>query len=367
MKVRINIEALKNTVANMDSIMKGNKVSMLDCLLMTAEDAGITVTVNNLNIMVSKRIPGDVLTKGKALLHRDDLAMLLKMKGDVELVFNGNQCIVTGSRIFKFETVGGAEDYPSLPDVLSNDSNFTIPEDELFYCMKLKKLIAEPSERPRLCGIWIEANNVLACDGFRLGKIEVTSHASKMFMLPDFVLNYLTKALDKKSTAPVTFYLSEKGYVRACSESVEITYRQYEGEFVQYKTLFDLSRVKIAVIRKQDLSSSVGFMCDVYKSSYKGKSRRKDPIVYAFNADRLKLALDANGKYVEEEIEVEQLSGDIDFEIGFQPVQHYELLSLIDGNELTMSFEGPLSHSVIYGAKENEKYLMIPLSTKKAA
>lgn len=368
MKVKINIERLKNTVADLDSIMKGNALPMLDSLLITASSDAIMVTANNLNIMVSKYVLGEVLIDGKALLHHDDLAMLLKMKNDVILEVENNQCVVTGSRLYKFFSGNDADNFPSMPVVPENEPNFTIPESDLLYCLKLKKLTSSDSNyAPRFCGIWIDENNILACDGFRLGKIETKYHAAKKFMLPDFVLNYLAKALEKKSSSPVVFYLSERGYVKARSDSFEIIYRQYEGDFVSYNTMFDLNKAKTAIIRKQDLSNTIGFMCDVYKMSYKGKRRPITPIVFTLTADKLKMTLTAEDKYVEDEIPVEKLSGDVGFQIGFQPLKSYELLSLIDGDEITMSFEKQLSPSIIFGEKENEKYLLLPTNLNKAA
>jgi len=367
MKVNISIEELKKTVADMDMVMKGNTIPMLDSLLITAGDTGITVTSNNLRMQVIKPVPGDVLADGAALLYSDNLAILLKLKGKVELEFTGCHCVVTGNRLFSFPVYDDAGKFPAMPGINTGEPDYSIPENELLYCMKLKKLISNEPQNPQLHAIWIDKNNILACDGYRLGKIETEYYTPRRFMLPDFVLNYLTKTLEKSSASPVSFYLAEDGYVKVRSSRVEITYRQYKGDFMSYYDRFDLSAAKTAMIPKRELTDTIGFICDVYKSCYKGKKKPVNPVVYTFSDNKLKFAFRADSTYVEEEIQVEALSGDVNFNIGFDPVRYYDLISIIDGNTLTMSFETPLSPSIIYGEKENEKYLVLPIHTREAA
>jgi DNA polymerase III sliding clamp (beta) subunit (PCNA family) len=344
----------------MDQIMKGNTLRILDSLLITAKDGAITLTANDLNIKVDKRVPGEVLLDGLALLPRDDLALLLKMKNDVELAFEDHQCTVKGSRVFKFAVDGNVDDFPSMPDIPEGEPDFAIPENDLLYCLKLKKIIPA-SGNARFQGLWIDKNNILACDGYRLGKIELVVDSARKFMLPDFVLNYLAKALDKKSSSLVVFYIAERGYVKARSESFEIAFRQYDGDFFSYENLFSPGEAKTVVFQKRALTDAIGFICDIGKSGGKNSLKRKEPVVYTFRDHKLKLVYSADDRHVEEEILFTcPDAGNMDLAIGFNPFYNYEVLSMVDGEQVTMSFEKTRSPSMIRGDKENEKYLLLP-------
>lgn len=363
MRVKINVEDLKKAAADMDFIMKGNMLNMLDSLLITATANAITLTVNNLKIRAEKRVPGEVLQEGNALLHRDDLGILLKMKNDVELDFTGKQCTMTGNRIFTCTVEEGADEFPVMPEIPEGEPVFAIPEKDLLYCLKLRKLIATDGQ-DRLRGIWIDKNNILACDGYRLGKIEMVYHSANRFMLPDFVLTYLTKALDKKSLSLVVFHLSEKGYVKAFSDNFEITFRQYDGELISYENMFVTNDVQTAAFQKQDLVEAIGFICDISKNNRKAKS----PVTYNFCDNRLTLDYKAANKHVEEEIKFTNQNADkIGLTVGFNPLYNYELLSMVESDRITMSFANSYSPSIIHGENESEKYLLLPVRLKNAA
>lgn len=364
MIIRIDVEALKKAVEDLLPIMKGNSLPILDNLLITAEGSAIVLSANNLSIKIDKRLEGEILSEGKALLHRDDLSLLLKMKNDVELEFAENQCTVKGSRIFKFNVCEDADDFPSMQEVIEGEPDFAIPESTLLYSLKLKKIIAGAGQ-DKLRGLWIDGGNILACDGYRLAKIETQFQSSMRFMLPDFVLNYLAKALDKKSSELIVFYLSDRGYVKACSDSFEITFRQYDGEFVSYENMFNLDGVKTIVLQKQVLADAIGFICDIGKSG--GKKKIKAPVVYSFDKNRLRLAYNTANRQVEEEIQYTGQDADIDMKIGFDPYFVNDLLSLTNGEHITMSVDKPLTPSIMYGENESEKYLLLPVRVSNAA
>jgi DNA polymerase III sliding clamp (beta) subunit (PCNA family) len=220
MKIKFNVENLKKAVSDIDQIIKNNPIPITENLLISAESDSIILTVNNLNMKVNKRLPGEVLSAGKGLVHRDDLILLLKMKDDIELEFAGNKCTAKGNRIFSFTVNEKVDDFPLMAEVTEGEPDYAIPEKDLLHCMKLKKFIANPdSARKSFCGMWIDENNILACDGYRLGQIETNYHTSKKFMIPDFVLNYFLKALYIKSSELVVFYISDNKHIKACSDN----------------------------------------------------------------------------------------------------------------------------------------------------
>ena len=367
MIIKVNVEDFKKAVADLDLIMKGNQLPILNSLLITAENAAIKLTVNNLNIKVDKTLPGTVLADGKAVLSRDDLLLLLKMKDTVEMEIEGNQCTVKGTRVFKFDTFGAAEDFPVMPEVPEGEPDFAIYESELLHCLKLK-VIAADAEVDKLRALWVNKNNILACDGYKLGKIEVQFETSCRFMLPDFVVAYLAKALNKKASSMVEFWLSDtKSYVKARSESFEITFRQYEGDFLSYEGMFDTAGAKTVVLKKNQMAEAIAFMCDIGKSG--SAKKRKNPVVYTFGGNRLKLAYSVNGKQVNDEVAYTTPTpetDDIDLTIGFDPFYNYELLSMVESEQVVMSFKTPYSPSIIRGDKDSEKYLLLPVRLKDA-
>jgi len=369
MKIKINTGELKKAVADIDFIMKGNPINILDSLLITAENNDITLTVNNLSIKAVKRLPGEILTEGRAVLHRDDLGTILKMKNDAEIELAGKHCTVKGKRIFTFPVESSADDFPVMPEIPEGEPDFAIPENDLLYCLKLKQFVAAPeTARTFFRGLWIDKNNILACDGGRLGKIEIKYESSKKFMLPDFTLNYLVKALDKKSSSLVMFFVGENRCVKAVSDNFEITFKQYEGNFLPYEDKFNLENAKKIIVKKQDLAEAVEFVCDIEKS---GGSRKKNksfkPVVYRFFDKKFILDYNLRGKYTEENISfTSPENDDIELTIGFNPFCVAEILSMTDSENITMIFSTPLAPSVIYGEKANEKYLLLPLRVDKA-
>jgi DNA polymerase III sliding clamp (beta) subunit (PCNA family) len=368
MKIKINADELRKTAADMDFIMKGNKTKTLDSLLITAKNDVITLIVNNSSIQAEKTLSGKIITEGSVLISRDDLGVILKMKGDVELEFSGNQCSVKGKRLFKFTVENSADDFLLMPDIPENEPDFAIAEKDLLYCMKLKKSIANPDTiKQQLRGIWIDKNNILACDTQKLSKIEITSETSQKFMIPDFALDYLAKALNEKSSSLVDFYISENGYIKARSDNFVITFGQYKGDFPDYEKLLQDNAVKKIIVKKQDLSETINFVCDVSKSNKGGKTR-SEPVVYRFYDKVFKLDYSFSGKHTEEDIPFTVLENDgAELTIGFNPFYVSEILSMTNGENITMSFNSPLTPSVIHDENETEKYLLISARVKDAA
>jgi DNA polymerase III sliding clamp (beta) subunit (PCNA family) len=360
MKIRINIDDLKKSVTDMDLIMKGNSVSLLDCLYIKAENDTITIIANNLDMAAIKHIPGKIIADGSGLIQRENLGMVLKLKDVAELEIDGDICTVKANRIFKFSALDKAEDFPLPLDFLESNPVYSIAEDQLLYCLKLKKLLPTEEQYSKFRGLWVDESNIIACDGYRLGKIETPNRADKKFMIPDFALHYLTKALVKTSAEPVNFYLTEKRYVKAQNANFELIFRQYEGECIDYSDLFNLENAKMAALYKGDIVNTIGFICDVYKLCY-GNRRQRKPMKYSFGDNRLKVNFSTSGKQVMEDIPIEGTDALVDFAIEFDPLLYYEILSLIDGNMLNLCFEKPSTRSVIYGEKENEKYLILPM------
>ena len=59
MKININAEDLKKAALEMDSVMRGNPLPVLDSLMIAAEESGIMLSANNLGIFVKKANSGN--------------------------------------------------------------------------------------------------------------------------------------------------------------------------------------------------------------------------------------------------------------------------------------------------------------------
>lgn len=364
MKIRIHIEDLKKTVADMEPSLKGNALPILNSLFITARDDTIRLTMNNLNMQVEKILPGEILVEGNGLLHHDDLSLLLRMKKGVELEFAGGQCTVRGTRIFKFPVDNDADDFPFMATVPEDEPVFMIPQSEMLYALKMRKITSTEKEKEQYRGLWIDKNYVLACDGYRLGKIETSFHSTQKFMLPDCVLVFFAKAMEKKSS-PVAFFLAARGYVKARTDDFVLTYRQYTGDFLAYESLFEADGAKIIHLQKKALLEAIDFICKVDRS---GVKRRQEPVVYHFGQGTLTLVYRSKGKQVEEEIHfIGQGGGEIDFPIGFDPYYVSDILSMVVGENITMSFVRPHAPSIIQGERETEKYVLTPARLATAA
>jgi DNA polymerase III sliding clamp (beta) subunit (PCNA family) len=120
---------------------------------------------------------------------------------------------------------------------------------------------------------------------------------------------------------------------------------------------------KKVVINKTDLTEAITFIC---KSGGSKQLNHRNPVVYTFNNNTFKVSYDSTNRHIEEEIPLTDSDEDIDLQIGFNPFNVSDLLSSINGKQLTMSFDKPLSPSLVQSENEKEKYLVLPVRLKEA-
>jgi DNA polymerase-3 subunit beta len=350
---------------------------ILETVLVSAKDQ-ITLTANNLETSIAITIQGEVVEKGEVTIHKDNFKLIKKISGDIEITdekiriddenyqYNVN---VKGNRKIKFTSYNPNNFAPTQEREMV--TAFNMIENEFKSVLKLKPLMGHIEGRITLASICINKDRFIACDGFRLARINKTinNQCDYNILIPVKAVLELDKILDKKSNDNLRFdyWTHDKVYAEMLTitgNDFVYTTRLIGGDYLKvddiipknFETYFELEN-------KKDMLTALDFIQDF--SSSKNKSKTQYPTVLVLQDDTLTLKCMTDEHSSVEEVEG-NLSGN-DLAIGFNGRYLIESLKIIDSDNIKMSFAGSGTLPMIISDINNddELHMVLPVRLKE--
>lgn len=371
MKLIFEKSKLINIINTVQKAVSAKSVMpILECIKIEAFDSGdIIVTGNNLDICIEYKSDCKVIEPG-------DIAISSRMFGeiirrfpddDVHISVNPDNEMMNlkcGSSEFNIQGLN-ADDYPAIPEVEEN-YKFSIPQETLKKMIRKTVFAISVNEgrKPILTGSLFEINTgvltVVATDGFRIAKTEETVSSSLndiKIVIPGFTLREMLKVLEDDEN-PVEIVASQR-FVKFCFENYKVVSRLLEGDYVNYKPIFNTPNNIAVTVNTRELADSIERAALIVNDD-KLQSNEKIPLKITITDDILDITCATSKGKINDTVSVEKIGNDI--EIGFNHRYLLEALRNCEDEKIKLELSNPKGACFIKPTENNNYiYMLLPV------
>lgn len=334
---------------------------LLEGIYINAEKEGVTLIGSDMDISIQTKIDADVLEEGKVVIDSKIFGEIIRKLPNsevkIEILQNDTVQITCEKSVFNVVYMN-ADDYPSLPDIDSNNS-LDFPQNILKNMIKGTSFaIAQDEARPILQGILFQIKekqlHLVALDGYRLAiRSEYVDNESEMeVVIPGKTLNEVSKILEDTDELVSIHFTTN--HILFDLGSTKIISRLLEGNFVNYKSLLPQEHKILVSVNKQQLQNGIE------RASLMAKEGNSYLIKLDIKGDTIIITSNSQLGKVREEVSVE-LQGD-DIEIAFNSRYLIDVLKNLEDDTIYMEMTSSVSPCVIRSEQSNNyKYLVLPV------
>lgn len=337
-------------------------------LIEAAPDKGITLTATDLDISVRARRPAAVGEQGRVAVAARRLFDVVRELPQQEIEASGDEsglALTCGSGRYRF--VGAAvSDFPGLPEI-SADKDATLDPRKLERMVRRTLYAVSTDEtRPELTGVFLELREkeirMVATNGHRLARagLQGAFKIKRDLLLPPKALNQLLRLMGD-FTGEVELS-GTKNYARFALDDTQLYSRLLEGPFPDYDRVIPKDNPLQAVIRRDDLVSSLRRILVLSDSQTR-------QVRMSLSGVRLRLTAEYQGAgEASEEIPMEY-EGD-DLTIGYNGGYLLEMMKTFESDRVEMRFQSAVSAGTFRPREEPEDEkllcLVMPLRLPEA-
>lgn len=336
------------------------------CLLLTANEDGIQLTGNNLELCIQTNpIPVEALGEpGSVALDAKLFHEIVKKlpDGDVKIVVDEKNIAVIKSGKREFKIFGeNAEEFPAMLEVQSKN-RFTTKAAVLRNMIRQTLFtVSLDMSKPAMTGELMEVAdgkiNLVACDGFRIayryGDTETDGDSFKV-VVPGKTLREIMRLLPPHEDSEIVMHFTERKILFEL-DNCRISSQLIEGQFIDYQKPLNVETKTTAKLNRAEFLSSLE--CAQLIAF---ENNKKTPVKLVIADDIITITANAERGTLHEETQA-SIEGD-NLTIAFNPRLLIDALKVIDDNEVQIHFSGDKSPCVICPIDEgNYKYLVLPL------
>lgn len=365
MKLSVTQENLARALSNVSRVASGrNELAILSNILLRTDNNRLLVAATNLEIASSQYIgtkiekPGSITVPAR--LITDFISSL--PSGTVELEVKGDHLhIVSG----KFSSVINgmiADEFPELPAIDESQAVVYDIKVEDFKEAVSQTIIASSNDttRPMLTGVFWHTNEgqlyLAATDGYRLAERRLMkSDAELKAIIPSSTLQEVMRSLsDSTESIQVLF---DDTQVCFKTSNTEIISRLIDGKFPDYRQLIPQKSETVIGIQKADFTRITKIASLFARDSGGG-------ITLSASAKESTLSIHSIASELGENTSEAAADVSEDGQITINSRYLMEVLSVVQGDELTFSFNGKLSPCLMQEKIKDPDYLYIIMPMK---
>lgn len=347
-------------------VEKRNIIAILSNLLLRAEKGKLTVTATDMDIVFSEQIEVEVLEAGAITVSAHllyDIVRKLDDDANIELSLRDNATIDILSSNCKF-SLGTlpAKEFPKLQDD-GYSIEFAISSVLLREVIdKVKFSISTEETRYNLNGMMLhsEANGELkavSTDGHRLSVMTLSKlegvKAFDSVIIPRKAITEIRKAIDEFE-GEINIAISQNKARFSSKDFVMIT-KLIDAKFPSYEALVPTDNELKIIINREAFIKAIDRVSTINNEKFRG-------IRLTFNGDRLVLASVAGASgSAEEALKLpKEVPGEL--KIGFNSRYLFEVMSVLDGNEIACYFKDQFSPAILSEtSNENYRHILMPV------
>ena len=357
-----------NTVQK--AVASKSVMPILECVKIEAYlDGSVIMTANNLDISVEYKSEGNVLEPGNIAISSKMLGEIIRRFPDDDVLMSVNEennvmLLRCGKSEFNIQGLN-SKDYPQVPEV-EEIYNFKISQE----CLKrmIRKTIfatsANEAKRPILTGSLFEINTgvltVASSDGYRIAKIESVVDSSLKdikFVIPGLTLKELLKVLDD-SEYKINIIIAKR-YVKFEFENFTLFSRLLEGEYINYKPIFNTPNAIVVNANTKELTESIERTALIINDDIMAKNE-KVPVRLIISNDKIEMTCSTGKGKTSDMVEASKIGDDI--EIGFNHRYLLEALRCCEDEEIRIEMSNSKGACFIKPTQNNDYiYMILPV------
>lgn len=287
---------------------------------------------------------------GEFLVSKEDIKVLSKFKGDIEIEVTDDLVIYKGKNTLKSQVKHDVSEFPDIWNGVA-DNLFEIDAVELKKKFKIKNMAAKDLTRRMLCGIHFNRNSIETVDGFRVARIKCDFHNEQPFIMPIETVKSLEKTIDK-NTELLKFSKTENRVVINCRDFV-LTFRPIDSSFFNVDNILNEDPYYEVEVNKKSLLDFTNTVVAL---------KTKAPMKLTLEDSKLTCSINSENHTLEKKLDVENDNLKT-LEIHFNPKYLQEALKCIDEEQVTLGLTSEVSPVII--STPGEVYLVLPIRVSK--
>lgn len=371
MKLIFDKENLLNIINTVQKAVSAKStMPILECIKIEAfQDGSIIVTGNNLDICIEYKSECIVNEPGEIAISSKMFGEIIRRfpDGDVHITVNDENNVMflkCGSSEFNIQGLD-AKEYPAIPEV---DENYRFSMSQEALKRMIRKTIfaisVNEARKPILTGSLFEINTgvltIVSTDGFRIAKMEKTVDSSlkdTKFVIPGFTLRELMKVLEDNDEN-MDIVISQR-YVKFCFKDYIVISRLLEGEYVNYKPIFNTPNNIVVTANTKDFTDSIERAALIINDDTMQKSE-KVPVRLVVSDDMIDITCTTSKGKINDAISVDKIGNDI--EIGFNHKFLLETLRSCEDENIKIELSNPKGACFIKPTENNDYiYMLLPV------
>ena len=357
MKLRIARDELLTGLQRVQGVVeKRNTMPILSNILLEAKTDGVEVTATDLEIMMRGLYKASIGEPGGITLSARKLYEILKelRDGEVELTVGENNWATIHAGKSQFKVVGlASSDYPALPSIeregltplegaglldLIRKTLFAVGDNDARYILNglLVTLIASESKTIlRLVGT--DGHRLAVAEQDLGGGVSKDQPREIKAIIPKKAAHEMRRLLEEGDGEPLIGFTKNLMIFR--KSGLLLTSRLMEGSYPNYQQVLPKESNKYATVAKGDLEGAIRRVAVLSRdktSSVKITFSPQSMTLFSSNPDFGEATEDVPARYGGETLTT-----------GFNARYLLDVLSVIDGETVTLQMENPLSPCLI--------------------
>lgn len=364
----MRIRCLKSELlAGINTVQKAvstkTSMSILECILFTADENGITLTANDMELGIERFIEGKVEVAGKIAIEAKIMSDIIRSLPDSEVLIDSNDDFMTHIDCEKshFNIIGrSAEEFAYLPDVVRSNpieiSQFSLKE-------VIKQTIFSISDNDTnkiMTGELLEVKGdnlkVVSLDGHRISIRNITlknSYDDISSIVPGKTLSEISKILPGDVDKDVAIFFTDNHVVFEFEKTLVVS-RKIEGQYFKIDQMISNDYETKIEINKKELLDSIN------RATLLVKEGDKKPIIFTITDNSVQLRINSTIGSMNEDISIDKTGKDL--MIGFNPKFLIDALRVIEDESITLYMVNPKAPCIIKNDEVSYLYLVLPVN-----
>ena len=364
MKIRCEKSELqKSTGIAMHAVPARATMTILECILITADENGILFTTNDAELGIETKVNGEVLEKGTVAVHARMLSEIVRRLPDLPVTIETDDAlqvhITCGKSVFNIAGRSD-EEFIYLP-ALEREGSISVSQYSLRKIIQQTIFSVANGDNNRIMnGELFEINKdmlrLVSLDGHRISirKLRLKEEGEDRKVIVDGrTLNEVCRIFTGNIDDPVEISFT-RSYIIFEMEGTTVISRLIDGEYFAVDNMISTDYETKVVINRQE------FLLCIDRATLFVREGDKKPIILDFKDKELTLSIESQIGSLKEDIEIDKEGRDV--MIGFNPRFLIDVLKVIEEDTVTLYFMTSRSACIIRDEENSYIYLMLPVN-----
>lgn len=364
MKIRcLKQELLSGINTVYKAVSSKSSMSILECILFSADENGIKLTANDMDLGIETEIEGKVEVAGKIAIEAKIIYEIVRSLPDNEVLLNSDEDFITHISCEKsnFNIIGrSAEEFAYLPDLERSNpieiSQFSLKEVVKQTIFSISDNDTNKIMTGELFEIKGDSFKVVSLDGHRISVRNINlknSYDNVSAIVPGKTLSEVSKIISGDVDKDVSIFFTENHVIFEFDKTVVVS-RLIEGNYFKIDQMISNDYETKIDINKKDLLDSIS------RATLLVKEGDKKPIIFTVNDTSVQLRINSTIGSMNEDIDITKTGKDI--MIGFNPKFMIDALKVIDDEQITLYMVNPKAPCIIKNEDNSYLYLILPVN-----